>query len=196
MARERCTPFDRNRSGLLAAEGGSALVLETLEHAHRRGARVYAEVLGYGSNCDARHIVAPDADSIAACMRLAHANSGVTAGDIDYICAHGTGTPSNDLAEVRAIQQVFGPRLPPISSIKSMIGHAMGAASGFGAIASALAIHCGFIPPTIHWENPDPELGNLEPVPGVARESRIRTVQNNGLGFGGTNAVVVLGAMV
>lgn len=194
LAREDCAPFDRDRQGLLTAEGGSAVVLEELDHARQRGARVYAEVLGYGSNCDAEHIVAPSASSIAACMQLAHRNSHVQPGDIDYVCAHGTGTPSNDLAETRAMQEVFGERVPVTSSIKSMLGHTMGAASGFGAIASALAIHEGFVPPTTHWKTPDPTLGNLEPVPNQARSASVRVVQNNGFAFGGNNAIVIFGA--
>jgi len=151
-------------------------------------------VLGYGLNCDADHIVAPNPTSIAACMRLAQDNAGVAPEDIDYICAHGTGTASNDAAEARAIREVFVEPIPPVSSIKSMLGHTMGAASGFGVIASALAITCGFLPPTINWRNPDPDLANLHPVPNQSRPAQVRLVQNNGFAFGGNNAIVILGA--
>jgi 3-oxoacyl-[acyl-carrier-protein] synthase II len=189
-----CAPFDRDRSGILTGEGGAALLLETFEHALARGARVYAELLGYGLNCDANHPVAPDPSSVAECMRIAHHNAGVKPEDVDYVCAHGTGTPANDLVESQAILAVFGPHPPPVSSIKSMIGHTMGAASGFGAIAGVLAIHRGFLPPTINWHNPDPDMAGIDPVPNVARQADVRVVQNNGFAFGGNNAIVMLGA--
>jgi 3-oxoacyl-[acyl-carrier-protein] synthase II len=194
LAKDACAPFDRGRTGMVTAEGGAALVLETLEHARARGARVYAEVLGYGLNCDADHMVAPNAASIAACMRVAHANAGVQARDVDYICAHGTGTPANDSAELRGIREVFGLRTPPLSSIKSMLGHTMGAASGFGAIACALAITHGFLPPTINWSAPDPDMADVDVVPAAARTARVRVVQNDGFAFGGNNAIVMLAA--
>ena len=171
------------------------LVLEALEHAEARGAAIHAEVLGYGVNCDAKHPVAPDSASIAECMRIAHRNAGVAAADIDYICAHGTGTPSNDLAEARAVREVFGEQSPPISSVKSMLGHTMGAASGFGAVASVLAISRDFLPPTINFANADPELPGLDVVPNAAREAVVRTAQNNGYAFGGNNAITIFGAM-
>ncbi|MEU7619879.1 beta-ketoacyl-[acyl-carrier-protein] synthase family protein [Micromonospora rifamycinica] len=194
LTEHACSPFDRDRSGIITGEGGAVLVLETWEHAEARGAHVYAEVLGYGLNCDANHPVAPDRDSIAACIRTAHRNAGVTPDQVDYICAHGTGTPANDLVEAQAVLDVFGPQPPPISSIKSMIGHTMGAASGFGAIASALAIEQGFLPPTVNWAHPDPQLTGIDPVPNAARAATVRMVQNNGFAFGGNNAIVVLGA--
>jgi 3-oxoacyl-[acyl-carrier-protein] synthase II len=169
-------------------------VLETLEHARSRRARVYAEVLGYGLNCGADHMVAPNAASIAACMRRAHAAAGVSHAAVDYICEHGTGTPANDRAELEAIREVFGETIPPVSSIKSMLGHTMGAASGFGAIASALAITMGFLPPTMNWTASDPGMANVHVVPGKARPARVRVVQNDGFAFGGNNAIVVLAA--
>lgn len=190
-----CAPFDRDRRGILTAEGGAALVLETWEHARARGARPYAEFLGYALNCDANHMVAADPATIAACMRLAHRRAGIESAEVDYISAHGTGTPANDSAEARAVRDVFGEVLPPISSIKSMIGHCMGAASGFGAIASALAIRNGFLPPTINWANADPELEGIDPVPNQARQADVRVVQNNGFGFGGNNAILILKAV-
>lgn len=194
LAKESCVPFDKHRSGILTAEGGSALLLETLDHARARGARVYAEVLGYGLNCDADHMVAPNAASVAACMRLAHQHAGVGPEDIDYICAHGTGTPANDLAEFKAVREVFGDHPPPMSSIKSMLGHTMGAASGFGAIASALAVSTGYLPPTAGWATADPMMPGLDAVPGRGRSATVDAVQNDGFAFGGNNAILILGA--
>ncbi|MER7751418.1 beta-ketoacyl-[acyl-carrier-protein] synthase family protein [Kitasatospora sp. NPDC097643] len=193
MAESECAPFDRDRTGVLAGEGGAALFLESLDSARERGARIYAEVLGYGLSCDARHPVAPDADGIARAMRRAHANAGVTPADVDYICAHGTGTPANDLTEATAVRSVFGDTPPPMSSIKSMLGHTMGAASGLGAIASVLGIKEGFMPPTINHRQADPALVGIDPVPNEARPARLRVVQNNGFAFGGNNAVTVFG---
>ncbi|MFI6042483.1 beta-ketoacyl-[acyl-carrier-protein] synthase family protein [Nocardia sp. NPDC051321] len=194
LTERTCRPFDRDRDGILTAEGGVCLVLETLEHARRRDARVYAELRGYGLNCDAKHPVAPDALSMADCMRLAHRDAGIEPGEVDYICAHGTGTPANDLAEVRAVHEVFGSRVPPISSIKSMIGHTMGAASGFGAVACVLAICRGFLPPTINLACIDPALQPIDPVPNAARAAEVRIAQNNGYAFGGNNAITIFGA--
>jgi 3-oxoacyl-[acyl-carrier-protein] synthase II len=194
LTRSACAPFDRDRSGIITGEGGAVLVLETLDHARARGARIYAEMLGYGLNCDADHMVAPNAASIAACMRIAHEHASIKPADVDYICAHGTGTPANDLAETQAIFEVFGDPAPPVSSIKSMLGHTMGAASGFGALASTLAIAHGFLPPTINWANPDPALAGLDPVPNRARPATVRVAQNNGFAFGGNNAITLFGA--
>jgi 3-oxoacyl-[acyl-carrier-protein] synthase II len=191
---ERCSPFDRGRAGIITGEGGAVLVLETLQHAEARGARPYAELLGYALTCDARHMVAPDAESIARCMRAAHRNAGIAPADVSYVSAHGTGTPTNDSVEAEALRQVFGERVPPVSSIKSMLGHTMGAASGFAAIASCIAIRRSFLPPTINWTTPDPEMPWIDPVPNVARPAPVAVVQNNGFAFGGNNAIVVLGA--
>ncbi len=195
LAEEHCSPFDTDRGGMITAEGGAALVLESLEHAEARGARIYAEVLGYAVNCDAKHPVAPDQSSIAGCMTTALAHAGVTPADVDYVCAHGTGTRANDITEVAALREVYGDDLPPVSSVKSMIGHTMGAASGFGAIASVLAIAGGFLPPTINFSTLDPALGALDPVPNRARDQQIRIAQNNGFAFGGNNAITVFGAL-
>lgn len=195
LAEHACAPFDRDRSGILTGEGGAVLLLETFEHARARGARVYAELLGYGLNCDAKHPVAPDTARVAECMRLAHRNAGVKPEDVDYVCAHGTGTPTNDLVESRAILEVFGDAPPPVSSIKSMIGHTMGAACGFGAMAAVLAIDRGFLPPTVNWANPDADLRGLDVVPNTARPARVRIAQNDGFAFGGNNAIVMLGAV-
>jgi 3-oxoacyl-[acyl-carrier-protein] synthase II len=195
LSERACSPFDRDRGGILTAEGGVALVLEGLDHAKRRRARIYAEVLGYGLNCDAGHMVAPDADRIAECMRIAHRNAGVKPADIDYVCAHGTGTVTNDQAEALAVRAVFGETQPPMSSIKSMLGHTMGAASGFGAVATVLAIAESFLPPTVNWRNPDPSFPWLDPVPNHYRPATVRVAQNNGYAFGGNNCITVFGAL-
>lgn len=194
LAEEVCRPFDADRSGILTAEGGVALLLEPLDHAVDRGARVYAEVLGYGVNCDAKHMVHPDPTSVSECIRLAQRDAGVTPAQIDYICAHGTGTPTNDATEVGAVRDVFGSQPPPISSIKSMIGHTMGAASGFGALICCKALDEGFLPPTANLERVDTELGpDLDCVPGQARAARPEVVENHGFAFGGNNAITILG---
>ncbi|MEU1318982.1 beta-ketoacyl-[acyl-carrier-protein] synthase family protein [Streptomyces tibetensis] len=194
LAEEVCRPFDADRSGILTAEGGVALLLEPYERAVARGARIYAEVLGYSVNCDAEHMVHPDPTSIAACIRAAHRSAGVEPEQIDYICAHGTGTRTNDATEVAAVREVFGDRIPPISSIKSMIGHTMGAASGFGALICCRALYDGFLPPTAGVERTDPDLGpGVDPIPGRARDARPRIVENHGFAFGGNNAITILG---
>ena len=195
LTEKACAPFDKDRSGILTGEGGAALFLESLESAQARGARIYAEVLGYGLNCDANHMVAPDPVSIAACMRLAHRNAGVAPADVDYICAHGTGTPANDTVEATAISEVFGANPPPVSSIKSMLGHTMGAASGFSAIASVLGIVDSFLPPTINFSTLDPNIPLIDPVPNRARSAEVRIAQVNGFAFGGNNAITMLGRM-
>jgi 3-oxoacyl-[acyl-carrier-protein] synthase II len=186
-----CRPFDANRRGILTGEGAAVLVLESLEHARARGARIWAEVLGYATNCDAKHIVAPDRASIARCIRSAHARAGISPADVDYICAHGTGTPTNDVVEVGAIRDVFGDQLPPVSSIKSMMGHSMGAASAMGALACILGMDEGFLPPTANFQTPDPAC-DVDCVPNVARPAAIRVAENHGFAFGGNNAIVIL----
>ncbi|MEU9194339.1 beta-ketoacyl-[acyl-carrier-protein] synthase family protein [Streptomyces hundungensis] len=191
IAPEVCQPFDVDRKGILTGEGAGILFMESLESALARGARIYAEVLGYGLNCDAHHPVAPDQDSLAACIELAHRNAGVKPEDIDFISAHGTGTKANDVTEAGAIRQVFA-EPPPTISIKSMLGHTMGAASALASAACALAITEGFIPPTINHRATDPECA-LDPVPNEARPADVRIVQNNALAFAGNNAVVILG---
>lgn len=193
LAEKACMPFDADRTGIITGEGGAALFLESLDSATARGARIYAEVLGYGLNCDANHMVAPDSANIAECIRLALDNADVKPGDVDYICAHGTGTPANDAAELRAVTAVFGEVPPPVSSIKSMLGHTMGAASGFGAIATALGIRHSYLPPTINYSTPDPDLPSVDPVPNVSRPAEVRVAQVNGFAFGGNNAIVILG---
>lgn len=189
---ERCRPFDVDRKGILTGEGAGVLVLEPLARAVARDARIYAEVLGYGLNCDATHPVAPERDSVAACMRLALDDAGVTVADVDLISAHGTGTKANDVTECGAIHDVFGRTPPRTVSVKSMLGHTMGAASALSAIACVLAITEGFIPPTINHVETDPECG-IDCVPNESVAATLRVVQNNALAFGGNNAVVLFG---
>ncbi|MBB1252756.1 beta-ketoacyl-[acyl-carrier-protein] synthase family protein [Streptomyces alkaliterrae] len=192
IAPDRCQPFDVDRKGILTGEGAGVLVLERLESALERGAHIYAEVLGYGLNCDAHHQVAPNQASVARCMELALDNAGVSREQVDLISAHGTGTRANDITEAGAIRQVFGDRPPRTVSMKSMLGHSMGAASALAAIGCALAIDNRFIPPTINHQTTDPEC-DVDCVPNEAVEADLRVVQNNGLAFGGNNAAVLLG---
>ncbi|MEU1455712.1 beta-ketoacyl-[acyl-carrier-protein] synthase family protein [Streptomyces avermitilis] len=192
IAPDRCRPFDLHRKGILTGEGAGILVLESLESALARGARIHAEVLGYGLNCDAHHQVAPLEEGVADCMRLAVADAGVTPDEVDLISAHGTGTKANDSTEARAIHAVFGDRPPRTVSMKSMLGHTMGAASALAAIGCTLALEHGFIPPTVNHTTTDPECA-LDCVPNESVPADLRIVQNNGLAFGGNNAVVVFG---
>lgn len=186
-------PFDAKRDGFVMGEGAGILVLETLEHAKARGAKIYAEIVGYGVTCDAYHITAPDPEGLGAAkaMKKAMDEAALTPEDISYINAHGTSTPLNDKLETLAIKKVFGKRAYdiPISSIKSMIGHLLGAAGGVEAVASVLTVFHGIIPPTINYENPDPEC-DLDYVPNKARESQINAVLSNNLGFGGHNVTI------
>ncbi|MFG2760240.1 beta-ketoacyl-[acyl-carrier-protein] synthase family protein [Streptomyces wuyuanensis] len=193
VASEECRPFDAARDGLLTGEGAGIVLLESEESALARDAHVYAEVLGYGLNCDAHNPVSPEEDSVARCLRLALDNADVKPQDVDLISAHGTGTPTNDVTEARAIRQVYGDSPPPVIGIKSMIGHTMGAASALAAIAGALSIRHGFIPPTANHRTTDPECG-VDCVPNQAIDADVRIVQNNALAFGGNNAVVILAA--
>ncbi|MFC5184943.1 beta-ketoacyl-[acyl-carrier-protein] synthase family protein [Actinomadura harenae] len=192
IAPELCRPFDLNREGILTGEGAGVLVLEPLDAALRRGARIYAEVLGYGLNCDADHAVAPNEESVARCMRLALDDAGVKPSEVDLVSAHGTGTRANDVTESRAIRRVHGELPPRTVSVKSMIGHTMGAAGALASAACALALRHGFVPPTINHREPDPECA-IDCVPNQALSVRPRVVQNDALAFGGANCVVVFG---
>jgi beta-ketoacyl synthase len=195
LAHERCRPFDVNRDGIITAEGGVALILESLERAESRGATIYAEVLGWAANCDASHPVSPDGYTIAECIRDAQENAGVSPEDVSYISAHGTGTPTNDSTEIGAIREVFGENIPPISSIKSSLGHTMGAASGFGALACCMAINTGLLPPTAATSEVDPDLQPVDIIMGEARKGKVRVAQNHGFAFGGNNAIVIFGEL-
>jgi len=190
-------PFDLNRDGFVPGEGGAALVLESLERAQARGARIYAEVLGYGASADAYHITAPQesGEGAAAAMRAALAQSGLEPKDIGYLNAHGTSTQLNDKSETAAIKQVFGPaayRLA-ISSTKSMTGHLLGAAGALEAVACVKALQTGSLPPTINYETPDP-VCDLDYIPNAARHVPIRAAMSNSFGFGGHNACLIFGA--
>jgi 3-oxoacyl-[acyl-carrier-protein] synthase II len=189
-------PFDATREGFVMGEGGAVVVLEELEAARARGATIYAEVLGYGASNDAHHMLQPDPEAfgVVAMMRGALERAGVSPDQVDYINAHGTGTPLGDLAETQAIKEVFGDHAYDltISSTKSMLGHMFGAAGAIEAIACALAIHEGTIPPTINYETPDPEL-DLDYVPNEARTARVRVALSNAMGLGGHNGCVLLG---
>ena len=188
-------PFDASRDGFVCGEGGGLLVLESLEHALGRDARIYAEVVGYGMTGDAHHMTAPDpeADGAARAMTLAMKDAEVEPSTVGYINAHGTSTPYNDKSETMAIKRVFGDHAHKlaVSSTKSMTGHLLGAAGGIEAIATALAIHHGILPPTINYETPDPEC-DLDYVPNLARKQDVEVALSNAFGFGGTNATIVL----
>ena len=187
-------PFDKHRDGFVTSEGSGVVILEELEFALNRGARIYAEVLGYGFNSDAYHITAPDPEGKGAanCMRMALNDAGISIGEIDYINAHGTSTPLNDLSETRAIKSVFQGRSNriPVSANKSMMGHLWGAAGVVEAIFCILTIKQGIIPPTINYETPDPEC-DLDYVPNVAREAKVRVALSNSFGFGSTNGALI-----
>lgn len=193
IAPDVCRPFDRNRKGMIPGEGAGVLVLERLDRALARGARIYAEVAGYGLSCDAHHMTAahPEGDGPARAMAYALADAGLRPEDVSYVSAHGTGTPTNDKLETLAVCQIFGPSpRVPISSVKSMIGHTMGAASAIEAAVCSLAIHTGRIPPTANFTEPDPECA-LDCVPNEARELRVEVAMNNAYAFGGNNASVL-----
>ncbi|MEV7525551.1 beta-ketoacyl-[acyl-carrier-protein] synthase family protein [Streptomyces sp. NPDC091371] len=192
IAPDFCRPFDKDRQGILTGEGAGVLVLERLESALARGARIYAEVLGYGLTCDAHHPVQPEQSSIARCMRSALDDAGVRPEDVDLISAHGTGTRTNDVTESRAIREVYDGAPPRTVSLKSMLGHTMGAASSLSAVACSVALTEEFIPPTINHRETDPEC-EIDCVPNHSVPAQLRVVQNNGLAFAGNNAVVVLG---
>lgn len=187
-------PFDAKRDGFVIAEGCGILILEELNHALKRGAKIYAELIGYGLNADAYHMTAPppDGEGAAKCMELALKDAGISPEDIDYINAHGTGTPLNDLAETKAIKKVFKDHAYKlmISSTKSMIGHLLGGAGGVEAVFTVLSLVEGIIPPTINLEEPDPEC-DLDYVPNSARKADIKIAMSNGFGFGGTNACLI-----
>ena len=193
MAQDMVKPFDKNRKGMMQGEGAGMLLLESYKSAIKRGAHIYAEVLGYGLSCDAYHATAPDPKGIAKVMQKALVESNLSYKDVDYICAHGTGTGPNDKAECKAIKEVFKERSKEVmvSSLKSMLGHAMGAASAIEAAACCLAVQDDIAPPTINYETPDPEC-DIDCVPNKARKTKINIALNNGFAFGGNNACVVI----
>jgi len=192
-----CRPFDRTRNGFVMAEGGALLVLEEREHARRRGTAAYGRVLGFGASNDAHHMTAPlpSGTQAARAMRLALAEAGLAAEDMDWINAHGSGTPLNDSTETLAIKQVFGDRAHrvPVSATKAMHGHALGATGAMEAAISFLGLRHGYVPPTLNLEAPD-DACDLDYVRGSGREMPLRHILSNSFGFGGINAALVFGA--
>jgi 3-oxoacyl-[acyl-carrier-protein] synthase II len=187
-------PWDRDRDGFVLSDGAGVLVLEELEHAKKRRAKIYAELIGYGMSADAYHMTQPPegGEGAARCMRNALRDAAINADQVDYINAHGTSTPAGDIAETRAVKAVLGDHAHriPVSSTKSMTGHMLGAAGGIEAIFSVLALRDQVIPPTINLDNPDPEC-DLDYVPHTAREARLNIVMSNSFGFGGTNGTLI-----
>jgi 3-oxoacyl-[acyl-carrier-protein] synthase II len=187
-------PFDKDRDGFVIGEGAGVMILEELEHALRRGARIYCEIVGYGLSCDAFHITNPSEGGAGAsrCMDMALRDAGLLPQSIDYINAHGTSTGAGDVGETLAIKKTFGDHSKKVwvSSTKSMTGHLLGAAGGLEAVISVLALRDGAVPPTINLDNPDPQC-DLDYVPHTSREKRLTTVLSNSFGFGGTNASLI-----
>ncbi len=193
-AAHACRPFDADRDGFVMGEGGASLVLETLEHARSRDARVYAEVVGYALNNDAYHMTTPlpGGESVTRCMRDALQSAALAPDDIDYINAHASSTQANDSNEAASIREVFGSNPPPVSGTKAFTAHPLGATGAMESVICALAIENSFIPPTLHHQTPDPSCA-IDIVPNAGREKPLRYVLNNAFGFGGINACVVLG---
>ena len=193
MAPQKCQPFDLNRQGLILGEGAGIVVLESEAHAVKRDARLYAEVGGHGMTCDAYHITRPHPDAAGSigAMKQAIERSGLSPDQIDFVNAHGTGTKHNDTAEAKVMRDVFGDRKVPISSMKSMLGHCMGAASALEAIGCVMTLETGVYPPTIGYETPDPEC-DVDVVANVARKGKHDVVLNNSLAFGGYNSVTCI----
>ncbi|HSW46683.1 MAG TPA: beta-ketoacyl-ACP synthase II [Phycisphaerae bacterium] len=189
-------PFDKGRDGFVISEGAGVLIFEELERAQKRGARIYAEVLGYGLSSDGGHIAQPDetGTGAAAAMRHCMTDAGLSTNDLDYINAHGTGTALGDVAETKAVKQVLGDRAykVPVSSTKSATGHLLGASGGIELVATVMAIHTGVLPPTINLDTPDPDC-DLDYVPNKARECKVRRAMSNSFGFGGHNACILVG---
>ena len=193
IAPDKCQPFDMNRKGIMVGEGAGILILESESHARKRDAKIYCYVAGYGLSADAKSMVIPDEGGIYAAMRNAVDDAGVAPQAIDYVCAHGTGTKANDLAEAKAIRRLFDGKRngrPLVTSIKSMLGHTMGAASAIESIACVLSIDSGIIPPTTNLEEQDPEC-DVHCVANKAMEEEVRTVLNNAFAFGGNNSCVI-----
>ena len=192
-------PFDKDRDGFVIGEGSGVLVLETLAHAEARGATILAEIVGYGTTCDAHHITSPTPGGVggAAAMRLALEDGSISADSIDYVNAHGTSTPANDSNETAAIKSALGARAGqiPVSSTKSMTGHLLGGSGGIEAVACVLALQHNVVPPTINHTNPDPEC-DLDVVPNSAREHTLGTVLSNSFGFGGHNVCLAFRRMI
>jgi 3-oxoacyl-[acyl-carrier-protein] synthase II len=185
-------PFDKDRDGFVIGEGAGVVILEEMESAVHRGAKIYVELVGYGSNIDGIHITEPDSENQSRCLRLALHDAAISPADVDYINAHGTSTVLNDVSETRAIKAALGERSKkvPVSSNKSMVGHLLGAAGAVEAIFTVLTIRDGIVPPTINYDTPDPEC-DLDYVPNIARKTQVNIALSNSLGFGGVNATLV-----
>ncbi len=185
-------PFDKDRDGFIIGEGAGVVILEEMESAIRRGAKIYAELIGYGSNIDSFHITEPDWENQARCLKLALSDAAISPGDVEYINAHGTSTVINDVSETKAIKAALGEhsKKVPISSNKSMFGHLLGAAGAVEAIFTVLTIRDGIIPPTLNCDTPDPEC-DLDYVPNIARKAQVNIALSNSFGFGGVNATLV-----
>ena len=193
---EKCRPFDKNRQGLIIGEGAAILVLETLERAQKRGAFIYGEIKGYALSCDGFHMTAPhpDGDGAVSAMTGALAMARTNPDQVDYISAHGTGTTLNDVMETKAVKRVFGDRRIPVSSIKSMIGHTMGAASAIESAVCCLTLKEKAIPPTINYQTPDPNC-DLDVVPNEARTLEAKNILNNSFAFGGNNVTILFSSL-
>jgi nodulation protein E len=195
IAPDTCRPFSKDRRGMILGEGGAMMILEPLEAAQARGARIYAEVCGFGMTSDAHHLTQPTVIGPARAMRAALREGGIEPEEVGYINAHGTGTPGNDPTETRAIREVFGAHANklPVSSTKSLHGHALGAAGALEAIATILALHHGILPPTANYNERDPEC-DLDYIPNQSRAARAEAALSNSFAFGGLNAVVAFRA--
>jgi 3-oxoacyl-[acyl-carrier-protein] synthase II len=191
MAPETCSPFDKERKGMLLGEAAGTLIIETLDSALQRNAPIYAEILGYGLSCDAFHITIPKRTGIKKAIEKALKESTVASDQVDYISAHGTGTGQNDKEESNAVNEIFRGKKIPISSIKSMIGHTMGAAAAVEAIACCLAMKYNIAPPTINFKTPDPDC-DVDCVPNKARGIPITIAMNNSFAFGGNDSCLIL----
>jgi 3-oxoacyl-[acyl-carrier-protein] synthase II len=196
VAPRKCQPFSKNRKGMIPAEGAGVLILESEQRAKKRRAHIYGEILGYGLSCDAYHPsnLEPEGKGILNAFKDLFNHSGINPEDVDYISAHGTGTIANDRIEAKAINDFFGLRAKkiPVNSVKSMLGHCMGAASVINSVVCALVIKNGIIPPTINYEEFDPEC-DLDCVPNKSRRQKVNIVLSNSFGFGGNNAILAIG---
>jgi 3-oxoacyl-[acyl-carrier-protein] synthase II len=185
-------PFDKDRDGFVMGEGSGLMVLESLEHAQRRGARIYAEMMGYGMSADAYHMTLPSLDGAVRSMRLSLQDAKMAPGEVEYVNAHGTSTPAGDANETQALKEVFGEHAKKlaVSSTKSMTGHLLGAAGGIESVITVLTLTRGILPPTINYDTPDPEC-DLDYIPNTARQAEVRVALTNSFGFGGTNASLI-----
>jgi nodulation protein E len=190
LTSDTCRPFSKNRSGLVIGEGAGILVLESLDSAQKRGAPIYAEIVGFGMNADGKDVTSPDLDSLSRAMTSAIDDAKLAPGAVDYVNAHGTGTLINDSTEIAALDRTFGNRQPAVSSTKSMFGHNLAAAGALEMVVTALALKHGVIPPTINYDEEDPDCV-VDCVPGVARRAAIDVAMSNSFAFGGLNAVLV-----